>query len=96
MRIRVVKTPTIDEVDGIRLDQFRPVGEYRLGNGLAALFLAEGWGEPVDEDAPEAEFEPSEGAPVSHPPNLFRERFPPYYDVPRSLAADRRRTRRYR
>jgi hypothetical protein len=50
MRIRVVRTPPLDEVDGISLDQFRPVGEYRLGHSLAALFLAEGWGEPVTDD----------------------------------------------
>jgi hypothetical protein len=94
MRIRVVKTPTLEEVDGIRLDQFRPVGEYRLGNSLAALFLAEGWGEPVDAEAPESEGESLELNPIPHPPNLVRERFPPYFDIPSALAADRRRRRR--
>ena len=96
MRIRVVKTPTLEEVDGIRLDQFRPGGEYRLGNSLAALFLAEGWGEPIDDEVPEPGLEAFELGPIPHPPNLVRERFPPYTDLPTALAADRRRTRRYR
>jgi len=94
MRIRVVKTPPLGEVDGIRLDQFRPVAEYRLSNGLGALFLAEGWGEPADEDSlgtPGAVFR---GETVSHPPNLLRERYPPYYDSTPTI--ERRRTRRRR
>jgi hypothetical protein len=93
MRIRVVKTPSLEEVDGIRLDQFRPVGEYRLGNSLAALFLAEGWGEPVAEDEPEMAVPPIQ-PPNAQPPNLVRERFPPYYGNPLPVAADRRRSRR--
>jgi len=93
MRIRVVKTPSLEEVDGIRLDQFRPVGEYRLGNSLAALFLAEGWGEPIPDDETELAVPPIQSQ-IAQPPNLVRERFPPYYDSPPPLAADRRRRRR--
>jgi hypothetical protein len=52
LRIRVVQTPTRYEVDGIRLDQFRPGREYVLGNNLGALFLAERWAEPVEDDEP--------------------------------------------
>jgi hypothetical protein len=92
MRIRVVKAPPVDEVDGIRLDQFRPVGEYRLANSLAALFLAEGWGEPVGDDEPEMTMPPLEA--TAQPPNLVRERVPPYYDTSPPLATDRRRRRR--
>jgi len=39
-------------VDGIRLDRFRPGREYILGNSLGALFLAERWAEPVEDDEP--------------------------------------------
>jgi hypothetical protein len=35
-------------VDGIRLDVFVPGCSYEIGNSLGALFLAEGWAEPVD------------------------------------------------
>jgi hypothetical protein len=51
MRIRIVKTRTLEEADGIRLDQFRSVGEFRLGHSLGGLFPAQGWSEPVDDDA---------------------------------------------
>jgi hypothetical protein len=95
MRIRVVKAPAAEEVDGIRLDQFRPIREYRLSNGLGALFLAEGWGEPVDEGAAATPNASSGDRPVvPHPPNLLRERFPPYYDSMPIL--ERRHSRRRR
>jgi hypothetical protein len=95
MRIRVVKAPPPEEVDGIRLDQFRPIREYRLSNGLGALFLAEGWGEPADENGsapPKAAS--GDRAVVPYPPNLFREQYPPYYDS--APLVERRRIRRRR
>jgi hypothetical protein len=42
VRIRIVQTPPIAEVDGIALDNFEVGGEYEVGNSLAALLLAEG------------------------------------------------------
>jgi hypothetical protein len=94
MRIRVLQKPTLREVDGIRLDVFEPGVQYELGNSLGALFLAEGWAEPVPSDEPALVIPLSEFAPdrpTSAPPNLVREMFPPYYDMPTALAADRRR-----
>ena len=40
------------EVDGIDLRRFSIGLTYELGNNLGALFLAEGWAEPVADDAP--------------------------------------------
>jgi hypothetical protein len=39
-------------LDGIRLDYFQIGVEYEVGTNTAALFLAEGWAEPVPLDAP--------------------------------------------
>ena len=47
LRIRIVRTPTTPEIDGIRLDSFRLGDEYEVGNALGSLLLAEGWAEPV-------------------------------------------------
>jgi hypothetical protein len=95
MRIRIVKAPPIEEVDGIRLDQFRPVGEFRVGSGLAALFLAEGWGEPIDDErAADDDSVSGDGTAESHPPNLVREWHPPYFDS--AFPVERRRARRWR
>ena len=52
LRIRVLNTPTVPEVDGIDLRRFRMGLTYEVGNNLGALFLAEGWAEPVADDAP--------------------------------------------
>ena len=52
LRIRVVRTPTLSEVDGIDLRRFRVGLTYEVGNNLGALFLAEGWAEPVADDVP--------------------------------------------
>ena len=47
MRIRIVRKPTRVSEDGIRLDCFAVGQQYEVGNTLGALFLAEGWAEPV-------------------------------------------------
>ena len=52
MRIRIVQLPTMESLDGIRLDHFAIGGEYEVGNCIGALLLAEGWAEPVSLDAP--------------------------------------------
>jgi hypothetical protein len=95
MRIRMLQTPRQTCIDGIRLDRFEPGQEYEVGISLAALFLAEGWAEPIffaDPPEPPPADIPSfdEG-----PPNLTRERYPLYVDalgIAQDL--DRRRQRR--
>src|SRR5258705_13329026 len=95
MRIKVIQTPTLSEVDGVRLDLFQPGVQYEMGNTLGALFLAEGWGEPVASDEP-AMLVPLSEFTVDAPANQIREIYPPYYEAPAGLAADRRRRPRRR
>lgn len=100
----MVRKPPIDSVDGVSCDCFHIGREYELGNSIGALFLAEGWAEPVPLDA-EPAFTPfgADDPYDSHvlyrdrdqPPNLFKEEQPPYLD--RDIAQDfrwRRRPRR--
>jgi hypothetical protein len=47
MRIRIVRTLPIRDVDGIALDAFEVGMEYDVGSRMGALLLAEGWAEPV-------------------------------------------------
>jgi hypothetical protein len=47
MRIRIVRALPIRDVDGITLDKFEVGREYDVSTRLGALFLAEGWAEPV-------------------------------------------------
>ena len=96
MRIRIIRQPQGGYIDGIRLDQFIVGLHYELGIQLSALFLAEGWAEPVDGAdvgvvVPLEDFEPDMS---SLPPNLVKETFPPYFENPPSSALDRRRRRR--
>ena len=101
MRIRVLQTPTIAEVDGIRLDVFQPGVQYEMGNCLGALFLSERWAIPVDSVEPAmviplSEFSADRPASPS-PQNLVREFYPPYFDEGSlAAAADRRRRPRRR
>jgi len=76
MRIKILQTPTLRDVDGIRLDVFQPGVQYEMGNTLGALFLAEGWGEPVASDEPAMLVRMSEFA-ADSPANLIRETYPP-------------------
>ena len=81
MRIRIVQTPPVADLDGISLAHFRLGAEYDVGSSIASVFLAEGWAEPVPLD--DVTVEPS-GA--SDPPNLKKEQHPPYLE--RDIAAD--------
>ena len=47
MRIRVIHTPTENDIDGIYLDRFEVGHEYEVGPILGAYFLAQEWAEPV-------------------------------------------------
>ena len=81
----------------MQLDRFKPGMLYELGNLLGSVFLAEGWAEPVPSDEPAMLVpfsELDEDDDNSAPPNLTREYFPPYYDAPSALTADRRRRSR--
>jgi len=100
MRVKVLRTPTVEQVDGIDLRRFFPGYQYEVGNTLAALLLAEGWAEPVTFDkvgvlVPVGDYSRAGPQPKT-PSNLVREFFPPYYDTPAALAADRRRRPRRR
>jgi len=101
MRIRIVQTPERASVDGIDLQHFQAGREYTVGSSLGALFLAEGWAEPVDEDQAASVVPFSDDDPFmtrtlvsgDGPPNLKRETYPPYVDDI-ALAADLERPKR--
>ena len=106
IRIRIVQSPTVADVDGIALDGFRVGDEYELGTCLASLFLAEGWAVPVELDVPAPPEPFSADDPYgtttidrNSPPNLVKEQVPPFLE--RDLAHDfarhwRQRRRRRR
>ena len=102
MRIRVIRKPVSACIDGIRLDRFEPGHEYDIDHRLGALFLAEGWAEPVPPGPialPDADpFRPKPARAPDDPPNLVRETHPATLDQQLGLAADafwrRRRPRR--
>jgi hypothetical protein len=95
VRILVIQRPTLDCIDGMRLDRFEPGQQYDLGVSLAALFLAERWAEPVNAEPPRFAVQFDElNESAQAPPNLVRDIFPPYYDGPAAFAADRRRRHR--
>jgi hypothetical protein len=92
MRILVIQRPTMNCIDGMRLDRFMPGHQYEVAASLAALFIAEEWAEAVT-GAPPAlaiplnEFSADADATS---PSLVREVYPPHYDGPAAVAADRR------
>ena len=100
MRIRIVRKPPIDEdVEGLNLHYFHLGSSYDVGILIASLFLAEGWAEPIELDAPPDPEPFSTDDPfivttldLSTPPKLVREQYPP--DLPRDIAADKAARRR--
>jgi DNA recombination-dependent growth factor C len=52
MRIKILRLPSVKELDGIDLRHFFVGQKYEVGNGLGAVMLAEGWAEPLADDAP--------------------------------------------
>jgi hypothetical protein len=102
MRIRILQSPPINSIDGIRLDCYEPGSEYQVGNSIGALFLAEGWAEPVPLDVPAPILPFSDDDPYEprlldkmNPPNLVRDTYPPYLDR-FSAAPDLERRKRRR
>jgi hypothetical protein len=97
MRIRMLRRPRQTCIDGVCLDRFEPGFEYEVGTSLAALFFAEGWAEPVPFGEPDHTVPLTDRAPDDErrPPNLMREKYPPYADT-LGIAhdIDRRRRRR--
>ena len=100
MLIRVVQTPTLLEVDGIDLRRFTVGVTYEVGNSLGALLLAEGWAEPVADDAPALLVPFSDGDPFmtrvvdpQAPTNLRRETYAAHTDG-LAIAADLERRKR--
>jgi len=86
MRIKVVRRPTIAEVDGINLESFAPGERYDVGATLGGLLLAEGWAVPCEDGcaaiAPFSDADPFviRVADGQTPPNLIRETYPPSAD----------------
>jgi hypothetical protein len=101
MRIRIVKVPPIDSIDGIRFDCFDVGREYEVGNSIAALFLAERWAEPVPLDTPRPFTPYTDDDPFDarilyqgQPANLVKVSEPPLLD--RAVASDYQRRKRKR
>jgi hypothetical protein len=98
MRIRMLQRPNAASIDGLRVDGFKPGQQYEVGHTLAELFLAEGWAEPVDENAAVASGHPGDaGAATTRTAavNVTKVFFPPD-EIRTARAADRpgRRNRR--
>jgi hypothetical protein len=101
IRIKIVQTPLVDELDGIDLKRFVPGQLYEVGSRVGAFLLAERWAEPVPDGEPAQPTPFSESDPFlqrvvdGNPPNLTREVYPPYADdMP--IAADLERRKRPR
>jgi hypothetical protein len=84
------------------LRRFEPGQMCEVGSSVGALMLAEGWAEPLREDAavpvPFSEQDPYTARVIdkSSPPNLVRETYPPSADESVGVAADFERRRRRR
>lgn len=101
IRVQITRKPPLESIDGVRIDSFEVGHVYEIGTSIAAVMLAEGWAipAPLDEPAPAAMFseaDPFGGTapePSDNPPNLTRERFPPYLEQRGLAAAVERRKR---
>jgi len=52
LRIKVIRRPRKDCIDGVDVAHFKVGETYDVGNGVGALFLSEEWTVPVDSDHP--------------------------------------------
>ena len=50
MRIRLVQKPPPDCIDGVDTDRFEVGSEYDVGNTIGAVFLAEKWAVPAQQE----------------------------------------------
>jgi len=104
LRIRILQTPSPDEIDGIDLSQYTPGQVYEVGNLLGSYLLLEGWAEPAAEGelgsmAFFSEHDPFADVPFRDPdapPNLSREHYPPYLSDRPDVAFDFARRHRRR
>jgi hypothetical protein len=48
MRLKIIKAPKVECIDGIQLDTFVPGFEYEVGTTIGTYLLAEGWAKPAD------------------------------------------------
>jgi hypothetical protein len=94
----MLQKPDVAFIDGIPLHKFKAGQQYEVGSMLGALFLCEGWAEPIDDPEPTLVIPLREMNPDAEnsPSNLTRDTFPPYFDhvAPIALAADRRLRKR--
>ena|SRR5690242_10880928 len=91
MRSLVIQRPTMNCIDGMRLDRFLPGHQYEVAASLAGRLIAEEWAEPMTGAPPALAVPPSEFSPDADapPPKQVREIYPPQYDGPAAVAADR-------
>jgi hypothetical protein len=91
LRIRIIHSPSVLSIDGIRLDRFVNGRTYAVGTSLGCVFLAEGWAVPAEANDP-----PGGGVLLRHmdrrdlPPNLIIDLSPPSREW-LTDAADRQR-----
>src|SRR4030081_976728 len=100
MRVKVLRIPTRDELDGIDLRRFLPGHKYEVGNRIGELMLAEGWAEPLLDNEPAWPAPFSDADPFvprvvdrTSPPSLTRETYPARAEG-KASAADRKRRKR--
>jgi len=52
MRIRIIQTPTVTHIDGVRVDCYLTGHTYEVSQTLGEIFLAENWAEPARSQVP--------------------------------------------
>jgi hypothetical protein len=100
LRVKVLRIPPYDELDGIDLRRFVPGHKYEVGNVIGEVMLAEGWAEPLPDDepawpAPFSDADPFMSRVVDRnsPPTLTREAYPPRVDAMANAADHKQRKR---
>jgi len=89
MRILVIQRPTMNCIDGMRLDRFMPGHQYEVNTSLAVVFIAEHWAEPVTGAPPVLVPPRSEFSADAASTDLIRATYPARPDGPAVVAADR-------
>ena len=99
LRIRIIRHPPLESIDGIQLSRFEQGRQYEVGNVLGAFLLSVRWAEPVADEQPALlipfnETEPASPKSEPVPPNLIREKRPTPIEVLGVTADFERRTSR--